>query len=46
LNVAIQKSLILHFDPVQAKQSAEEDWKIDLEREAAKANQGDTNKPI
>lgn len=33
LNVRIQKSLILDFDYESAKQSALEDWKIDMERE-------------
>lgn len=33
LNVRIQKSLILDFDLASAKQSALEDWKIDVERE-------------
>ena len=33
LNVRIQKSLILDFDLGSAKQSALEDWKIDIERE-------------
>lgn len=33
LNVRIQKSLILDFDLASAKQSALEDWKIDIERE-------------
>mmetsp|Transcript_36193 Transcript_36193/g.55577 ORF Transcript_36193/g.55577 Transcript_36193/m.55577 type:complete len:159 (-) Transcript_36193:234-710(-) len=33
LNVRIQKSLILDFDLASAKQSAIEDWKIDVERE-------------
>jgi len=34
LNVKIQKSLILDFDEVSARESAEQDWKIDLERES------------
>jgi hypothetical protein len=34
--LAIQKSLILNFDERQARQSAEQDWKIDLERENTK----------
>lgn len=33
LNIRIQKSLILDFDFESAKQSALEDWKIDVERE-------------
>ena len=33
LNVKIQKSLILDFDENSARESAEQDWKIDLERE-------------
>ena len=33
LNVRIQKSLILDFDEVSARESALEDWKIDVERE-------------
>lgn len=33
LNVRIQKSLILDFDKASAKESALEDWKIDIERE-------------
>lgn len=33
LNVKIQKSLILDFDEASARESAEQDWKIDLERE-------------
>jgi hypothetical protein len=36
--MAIQKSLILNFDEKSAKESAEQDWKIDLERETAKGN--------
>ena len=31
LNVKIQKSLILDFDEASARESAEQDWKIDLE---------------
>ena len=34
INVRIQKSLILDFDFESAKQSAKEDWKIDVERES------------
>jgi len=34
LNIRIQKSLIIDFDPEQARESALEDWKIDVEREA------------
>lgn len=34
INVRIQKSLILDFDLESAKQSAREDWKIDVERES------------
>jgi hypothetical protein len=33
LNIRIQKSLILDFDEMSAIESAEQDWKIDLERE-------------
>ena len=33
LNVRIQKSLILDFDEQAARESAEQDWKIDLDRE-------------
>ena len=33
LNVKIQKSLILDFDEESARESAEQDWKIDMERE-------------
>lgn len=36
--MAIQKSLILNFDEKSAKESAEQDWKIDLERENTKNN--------
>ena len=36
LNLRIQKSLILDFDHESARESAEQDWKIDLERENAK----------
>ena len=32
LNVKIQKSLILDFDEESARESAEQDWKIDMER--------------
>jgi hypothetical protein len=32
LNMSIQKSLILNFDEKSARESAEQDWKIDLER--------------
>jgi hypothetical protein len=41
LNVRIQKSLILDFDFDSAKESAEQDWKIDLEREQTKSNKTD-----
>lgn len=34
--MAIQKSLILNFDAKSARESAEQDWKIDLERETSK----------
>jgi hypothetical protein len=34
--MAIQKSLILNFDERSAKESAEQDWKIDLDRENTK----------
>lgn len=34
INIRIQKSLILDFDLESAKQSAKEDWKIDVERES------------
>ena len=41
INVRIQKSLILDFDYDSAKQSAREDWKIDVERESIeKKDQG------
>ena len=41
INVRIQKSLILDFDYESAKQSAREDWKIDVERESIeKKDQG------
>ena len=33
MNVKIQKSLILDFDEESARESAEQDWKIDMERE-------------
>ena len=33
MNIRIQKSLILDFDEMSAIESAEQDWKIDLERE-------------
>lgn len=39
--MAIQKSLILNFDAKSAKESAEQDWKIDLERETAKRPNGE-----
>ena len=44
LNVRIQKSLILDFDLASAKQSALEDWKIDVEREMID-KQDDQNLP-
>ena len=44
LNVRIQKSLILDFDLASAKQSALEDWKIDVERELID-KQDDPNAP-
>lgn len=34
LNMRIQKSLILDFDLQSAQESAQEDWKIDIERES------------
>ena len=34
LNMRIQKSLILDFNEESARESAEQDWKIDLERES------------
>ena len=34
LNVRIQKSLILDFNERSARESAEQDWRIDLERES------------
>lgn len=34
LNIRIQKSLILDFELPSAHQSAQEDWKIDIERES------------
>ena len=41
INVRIQKSLILDFELESAKQSAREDWKIDVERESIeKKDQG------
>lgn len=40
LNMRIQKSLILDFDENSARQSAEQDWKIDLERENADKDTG------
>ena len=39
LNVKIQKSLILDFDENSAYESAEQDWKIDLEREQQEKKQ-------
>ena len=39
LNVKIQKSLILDFDEASARESAEQDWKIDLEREQQEKKQ-------
>jgi len=39
LNVKIQKSLILDFDETSARESAEQDWKIDLEREQQEKKQ-------
>lgn len=39
LNVKIQKSLILDFDEASAVESAEQDWKIDLEREQQEKKQ-------
>lgn len=39
LNVKIQKSLILDFDEESARESAEQDWKIDLEREQQERKQ-------
>lgn len=39
LNVKIQKSLILDFDEASARESAEQDWKIDLEREQQERKQ-------
>jgi len=38
--MGIQKSLILNFDAKSARESAEQDWKIDLERETAKRPAG------
>ena len=43
--MAIQKSLILNFDAKSAKESAEQDWKIDLERETSKRPKG-ADQPI
>ena len=40
LNIRIQKSLILDFDLDSARESAEQDWKIDLEREQSKTDHG------
>jgi hypothetical protein len=45
----IQKSLIIEFDKESAKDSALEDWKIDMEREridAAGPNQASISKII
>ena len=39
LNIRIQKSLILDFDEQSARESAEQDWKIDLDREAQERKQ-------
>ena len=39
LNVKIQKSLILDFDEASARESAEQDWKIDMEREQQEKKQ-------
>ena len=39
MNVKIQKSLILDFDEGSARESAEQDWKIDLEREQQERKQ-------
>jgi len=38
--MGIQKSLILNFDARSARESAEQDWKFDLERETAKRPAG------
>ena len=40
INIRIQKSLILDFDFESAKQSAKEDWKIDVERESIEKKDG------
>jgi hypothetical protein len=37
----IQKSLILDFDEQSAQESALEDWKIDIERESGKVENGE-----
>ena len=42
LNVKIQKSLILDFDLHSAQESAVEDWKIDIEREAVEKDATNT----
>ena len=42
LNVKIQKSLILDFDLNSAQESAVEDWKIDIEREAVEKDATNT----
>ena len=39
LNIKIQKSLILDFDEESARESAEQDWKIDMEREQQEKTQ-------
>jgi hypothetical protein len=39
--VRIQKSLILDFNEKSARESAEQDWKIDLEREQADKNEAE-----
>jgi hypothetical protein len=41
--VRIQKSLILDFDEQSAVESAEQDWKIDVEREAQERKQARKN---
>jgi len=41
LNMRIQKSLILDFDEQSAQESALEDWKIDIERESGKVENGE-----
>jgi len=46
LNVRIQKSLILDFDLPSAKQSAIEDWKIDVEREMVDKKEGSVGEEI